>query len=144
MCQTIACRPKGRKLPKLLVLFKKVLSKDQTFYKVVLRRGYLKEAEVNLSISYRYVPKQCTQGSLKLFASIFPSKLFSFTSFCFILCSNQVKVEEEGEEGEFCILGSFQFRKLLFSRYTPQSIGDCLPNDIHFDEGKNNAKFSKT
>ena len=46
---------------------------------------------------------------------------------------------EEKEEGEFCILGSFQFRKLLFSRYTPRPIGNCLPNEIHFDEGKNKA-----
>ena len=46
--------------------------------------------------------------------------------------SNQV---EEGEDREFCILGSFQFRKLLFSRYTPQHpIGDCLLNNI--DERK--------
>ena len=46
--------------------------------------------------------------------------------------SNQV---EEGEDWEFCILGSFQFRKLLFSRYTPQHpIGDCLLNNI--DERK--------
>ena len=53
------------------------------------------------------------------------------------------QIEEEG--GEFCILGSFQFRKLLLSRYTPQSrytphpIGDCLPNEIYVDEGETNA-----